>query len=151
MSRRVKASPSSARFFFLVTVTNFGWLGAFAAMYAAQAADAALFWGKVGHLFAALVPAAVFHFATEFIGRGKRYRYWTAAFWLLCGAIELRTFTTLDTVRGGLPGSPEQHVKPGRVAKRPAPEAEVHVVGHPAILPSDAVLHTLTASVQAEG
>ncbi|MFF6803541.1 hypothetical protein [Streptomyces sp. NPDC012616] len=54
-------------------------------------------------------------------------------------------------VRGGLPGSPEQHVQPGRVAKRHASEAEVHGVGYPAILPSDAVLHTLTPSVQAEG
>jgi diguanylate cyclase (GGDEF)-like protein/PAS domain S-box-containing protein len=79
----------ASRFFFLVTVTNFGWLGGFAAMYAAQTPAAALFWGKIGHFFAAIIPAAVFHFATEFLGRGKRYRGWTAGFWLLCGAMAI--------------------------------------------------------------
>jgi diguanylate cyclase (GGDEF)-like protein/PAS domain S-box-containing protein len=84
----------ASRFFFLVTVTNFGWLGGFAVMYAAQTPAAAMFWGKVGHFFASLVPAAVFHFATEFVGRRRRYGSWALVFWALCGGIAISSFFT---------------------------------------------------------
>jgi len=87
-------SLGPSRMFFIVTVCAAGWLGAFAAMYAARDAGLALQWARTGYLFAALVPAAVFHFATTLVVRRKPYRLPAALFWVACGVAGVLGFFT---------------------------------------------------------
>ena len=84
----------TGRFFFLVTLANFGWLAPFALMLASSTAEVAMGWARVGHFFASLVPAAVFQFASEYVGRRRSHRRWAVAFWVICGAIAVLTLTT---------------------------------------------------------
>jgi diguanylate cyclase (GGDEF)-like protein/PAS domain S-box-containing protein len=75
--------------FFLVSIAAAGWLGAFAAMYAAQDAATALGWARIGYMFAALVPAAVLHLAARLVARKKEYRLGVALAWIACAAAGL--------------------------------------------------------------
>ena len=77
---------AASRLFFLVTVCAAGWLGAFSWMYAAREADVALLWARGGYFFGALIPAAVFHFATTLAPR-RSYRLPVTAFWIACASI----------------------------------------------------------------
>ena len=91
-----------SRLFFVITLTAAGWLASFAGMYAAVDAAAALTLGRLGFFFGALVPAAVFHFATEFVGRRRRYAPTILVFWLACagaGIIGLTTDAVIGYVR----------------------------------------------------
>jgi diguanylate cyclase (GGDEF)-like protein/PAS domain S-box-containing protein len=90
---RGRAVPAS-RVFFLVTLAAAGWLGAFAFMYAAREPAVALFWARTGYVFGALIPAAVFHFATTLVARRQPYRLPTALFWLGCMAAGAAGFFT---------------------------------------------------------
>jgi diguanylate cyclase (GGDEF)-like protein/PAS domain S-box-containing protein len=93
-------APSRA--FFGVTVCAAGWLGAFALMYAARESGPALSWARLGYLFAALLPAAVFQFATTLVARRKPYRLPAALFWTACaiaGLVGLLTDRLIPTVR----------------------------------------------------
>ena len=49
--------------YFIITVSASAWLGAFALMYGALEPATAIFWARVAHLPAYLVPAAIFQFA----------------------------------------------------------------------------------------
>ena len=77
---------AASRWFFFVSVTAAVWLGASAGMFASSSASTAIVWARVAHLFGALIPAAVFHFATRLDGRGT-YRIRLAIFWTGCAAI----------------------------------------------------------------
>ena len=91
-----------SRMFFIVTVCAAGWLGAFAAMYAALDVRLALQWARTGYLFAAFLPAAVFHFATTLVTRRKPHRLAIMLFWIACGVAGLLGFLTdslIPTVR----------------------------------------------------
>jgi diguanylate cyclase (GGDEF)-like protein/PAS domain S-box-containing protein len=93
---------SPSRMFFIVTVCAAGWLGAFAAMYASRDTRLALQWARTGYLFAAFLPAAVFHFATTLVAKRKPYRLPAALFWVACGVAGLLGFLTdtlIPTVR----------------------------------------------------
>jgi len=81
--------PAPSRMFFAVTITAAGWLAAFALMYASRNATAALVWARTGFFFAALLPAAVFHFATTLVARRAPYRLPAALFWTACAAAAL--------------------------------------------------------------
>jgi diguanylate cyclase (GGDEF)-like protein/PAS domain S-box-containing protein len=73
--------------FFLVTLTAAGWLGCFAMMYSAADAAAALNWARRGYFFGALLPAAVFLFATAITDRRRQYAPMALFFWLACAAV----------------------------------------------------------------
>jgi diguanylate cyclase (GGDEF)-like protein/PAS domain S-box-containing protein len=75
--------------FFLVTLCNFGWLGCFSFMYAALDPTVALFWARCGYLSGTLIPAAVFQFAAELVGRRRQYRLPAALFWIGCAGVGL--------------------------------------------------------------
>jgi diguanylate cyclase (GGDEF)-like protein/PAS domain S-box-containing protein len=75
-----------SRMFFVVTIAAASWLAAFAFMYASRDVHAALLWARIGYLFAALLPAAVFHFATTLVARSAKYRLPTTIFWVLCAS-----------------------------------------------------------------
>jgi diguanylate cyclase (GGDEF)-like protein/PAS domain S-box-containing protein len=77
---------AASRIFFLVTIAASGWLGAFAFMYAARHAGTAILWARIGYVFGALIPAAVFHFATTLVAKRQPYRLPAALFWLGCAA-----------------------------------------------------------------
>ncbi|HEX2062029.1 MAG TPA: histidine kinase N-terminal 7TM domain-containing protein, partial [Thermoanaerobaculia bacterium] len=92
---------AAGRQFFLLTVAAAGWLGAFATMYASRDAAAALAWARIGYFFGALIPAAVFHFATTLDVTRKRYRIRIPLFWSFCalvGATGLFTNALMPTV-----------------------------------------------------
>jgi len=78
-----------SRLFFVVTLAAAGWLAAFSVMYAAGNAEVAHFWARAGYLFGALIPAAVFHFATTLSARRKGYRLPVLLFWLGCAGVGL--------------------------------------------------------------
>ena len=75
------------RLFFVLTAVLAVWLAAFAAMYAAADSATALAWGKSGFFFAALTPAAFFHFASEFAGKERRLRASIITFWAVGAAV----------------------------------------------------------------
>ena len=78
---------AASRLFFLVTFFAAGWQLCSAAMYSADHAAVAELWGRLGYLFGAVIPAAVFHFATEIVGRRKHFRVPVTLFWVSCFAI----------------------------------------------------------------
>jgi diguanylate cyclase (GGDEF)-like protein/PAS domain S-box-containing protein len=91
-----------SRGFFGVTVCAAGWLGPFAFMYATREAGVALVWARMGYFFAALLPAAVFHFATTLVARRKPYRLPATLFWIACaiaGMFGLFTDRLIPSVR----------------------------------------------------
>ncbi|HEX7151561.1 MAG TPA: EAL domain-containing protein [Thermoanaerobaculia bacterium] len=90
---RGRASVASI-LFFAITLTATGWLASFAFMYASQFADVALAWGRIGHLAASLIPAAVFHFAIEYVGRQRRFVGIVSLVWLVCALTGLVSSTT---------------------------------------------------------
>jgi diguanylate cyclase (GGDEF)-like protein/PAS domain S-box-containing protein len=88
--------------FFVLTVVGSGWLLASGGMYSTAHRDAGLAWSRVAFLFSALLPAAVFQFATTLVPRSKR----TRAFALLCwfcsfafGALGFATDRLIPSVR----------------------------------------------------
>jgi diguanylate cyclase (GGDEF)-like protein/PAS domain S-box-containing protein len=85
---------AATRLFFLVSVCAAAWLGAFSWMYAAREADVALLWARAGHFFGALVPAAVFHFATALVPRRRAYRVPIVTFWAFGAAVGVAGFAT---------------------------------------------------------
>ena len=85
---------AASRLFFLVTVCAAGWLGAFSWMYAAREPATALLWARSGYVFGALIPAAVFHFATTLVPRRTAYRFPVAVFWIAYTTVGLIGFTT---------------------------------------------------------
>ncbi len=85
---------AASRLFFFVTVCAAGWLGAFSWMYAAREADVALLWARTGYVFGALIPAAVFHFATTLVSRPKAYRWPVALIWTFCVGVGAAGFAT---------------------------------------------------------
>ncbi|HWW62728.1 MAG TPA: PAS domain S-box protein, partial [Thermoanaerobaculia bacterium] len=98
---RGRASLASA-LFFTITLASAGWLGSFALMYATHRADIALTWARLGHFFASLIPAAVFHFACEYVGRRRTFRAAAALFWVACAVVSILSLTTslvIPTVR----------------------------------------------------
>ncbi|MDQ3280153.1 MAG: PAS domain S-box protein [Acidobacteriota bacterium] len=88
------------RHFFLITVCAFGWLGAFAAMYAAREPQIAIVWARTGYLFGTLIPAAVFHFATTLVPNRKSYRLAVLLFWIGCAGIGILGATTSILIEG---------------------------------------------------
>jgi diguanylate cyclase (GGDEF)-like protein/PAS domain S-box-containing protein len=107
--RRIAAS----RLFFVMTACAAGWLGAWAAMYAAGEAATALAWGRVGYFFAVLIPSAVFHFATEFAGRRKEHRPSILIFWIACAAVGVLGLTS-DVLLAGVRRFPWGYYIAGR-------------------------------------
>jgi diguanylate cyclase (GGDEF)-like protein/PAS domain S-box-containing protein len=85
---------AATRLFFLVTVCAAGWLGAFSWMYAAHEPGVALLWARTGYVFGALIPAAVFHFATTLVAQPRVYRWVIALFWAFCAAVGIAGFAT---------------------------------------------------------
>jgi len=87
---------AAGRRFFLMTAAAAGWLGAFAMMYASQDARTALVWARLGYFCGALVPVALFDFATTLVVQRKRFRIAIACAWIFSGAVALTgLFTTL--------------------------------------------------------
>ena len=75
--------------FFLLTLLSAVWLGADTAMFASTRADVALLWARIAYAFGAMTPAAVFHFAVEYVGSRRSHRTLVALFWLGCGGVAL--------------------------------------------------------------
>ncbi|HEU4889438.1 MAG TPA: EAL domain-containing protein [Thermoanaerobaculia bacterium] len=86
--RRGRAFGPS-RGFFVVTLCAGGWLGAFALMYASGDPRVALTWARTGYFFGALIPPAVFHFATTLAARRKPYELPVLLFWAISGVAGL--------------------------------------------------------------
>jgi diguanylate cyclase (GGDEF)-like protein/PAS domain S-box-containing protein len=84
--------------FFIACVAAFGWLGAFATMYAARDAAIALAWARIGYLFGALIPAAVFHFAARLVASRNHYRLEVALAWLGCATVGVVGLTTAQVI-----------------------------------------------------
>ena len=88
--------------FFLITILTAGWLTNFSFMYAAPDVRAALIYARVGHFFSAFIPAAVYHFAANYVGRGRVLRPLARAFWVFCAIVATVGATTslfTDSVR----------------------------------------------------
>jgi len=86
----VRAHRSAvARKYFIFTVIAAAWLASFGQMFAAPHDLAALRWARIGTFFAALVPAAVFHFCAAYTGSRRALRMQTAILWLVCLALAL--------------------------------------------------------------
>jgi diguanylate cyclase (GGDEF)-like protein/PAS domain S-box-containing protein len=88
--------------FFATTAAAAGWLIGFSLMYSSVSAETALFWARVGHFMAALVPAATFHFAAVCVGRGRALRKYVMTFWAACAAsgfVALFTSAVIPSVR----------------------------------------------------
>ena len=80
--------------FFLITLIAAMWLAADTVMFAATRPDVALVWARTAFGVGALIPAAVFHFAVEYVGRRRAYRNLVLLFWLGClGIAALGTLT----------------------------------------------------------
>ncbi|HVR40597.1 MAG TPA: histidine kinase N-terminal 7TM domain-containing protein, partial [Thermoanaerobaculia bacterium] len=90
---RGRASRAST-LFFAVTLATTGWLACFALMYASRDASIALTWARIGHLFASLIPAALFHFASEYVGRRRTFRAATILFWVTCAGVGVLSVAT---------------------------------------------------------
>ncbi|HUP61693.1 MAG TPA: PAS domain S-box protein [Thermoanaerobaculia bacterium] len=98
---RGRGLAASTRFF-LVTLFSAGWLAADVLMYASRDAATALIWSRAAFGVGALIPAAVFHFAVEYVGRRSSYRVTIWLFWLFCagvGAIGAFTSAFIPSVR----------------------------------------------------
>jgi diguanylate cyclase (GGDEF)-like protein/PAS domain S-box-containing protein len=67
--------------FSLITLISAGWLAADAALFAAQNAEIALTWARIAYGLGAIIPAAVFHFAVEYVGRRRSYRKAVILIW----------------------------------------------------------------------
>ena len=97
----VRARGSVVGLLFLTfTVAAAGWLGAFGAMFEASNPWTALFWGRVGIVFGAQLPAAMFHFSAAYVGARRSLRIPIAFLWLLCGSISVVAATTRLLARG---------------------------------------------------
>ena len=70
--------------FLAMTVSAAGWLAAFSAMYASNSAEQALAWARVAAFFSSLLPAAIFHFATAYLGRRSDLRSAVIFSWSFC-------------------------------------------------------------------
>ena len=98
---RGRGLAASTRFF-LVTLFAAGWLAADALMYASAHADTALLWSRAAFGVGALIPAAVFHFAVEYVARRGSYRIAIWLFWLFgvgVGALAAFTGVLIPSVR----------------------------------------------------
>jgi diguanylate cyclase (GGDEF)-like protein/PAS domain S-box-containing protein len=78
---------ASSAYFFLLTLCSGGWLAGFALMYASRDASIALAWARIGLVFGAMAPAALFHFAVVLVDRQRQYRLAAAMFWSICAAV----------------------------------------------------------------
>lgn len=74
------------------------WLTCFACMYSSADADRALFWARLGALFACMIPAAVFHFAIVYAGLRDTFRMSIVLGWLFSAAISITASTSAFTV-----------------------------------------------------
>jgi len=83
----LRARGFTSFLFFLITTVTTGWLASFAFMYAAPDARSALTFARFGHFCSALIPAAVFHFAANYVGKGRTLRSLARVFWILCIAV----------------------------------------------------------------
>jgi diguanylate cyclase (GGDEF)-like protein/PAS domain S-box-containing protein len=92
--------PAVTTLFSVVSTAAAGWLGAFAAMYASQDAVTALTWARIGFLFAALIPAGVFHLAARLVARKKTHRVAVALSWITCASIGLVGVLTDGLISG---------------------------------------------------
>jgi len=90
----LRARGFTSVLFFLITLATTGWLGSFAFMYAAGDPSAALTFARIGHFSAALIPAAVFHFAANYVGKGRTLRPLARLFWMVCFAVAAIGATT---------------------------------------------------------
>ncbi len=84
--------------FFIACLIASGWLGAFAAMYAVRDAATALAWARLGYLFGALIPAAVFHFAARLVATRNHYRLEVALAWLGCATVGILGVATSQLI-----------------------------------------------------
>ena len=75
--------------FFLVTLFAAGWLAADAATFAARSSDVALIWARATFAFGAIIVAATYQFAVEYVGRRRAHRIITIPLWLVSIAIAL--------------------------------------------------------------
>lgn len=88
--------------FFIVTFVGAAWLVASSGMYATHDRHIALAWARIGYVFSALIPAAVFHFATTLVPHSKRTRAVAKLCWLLSVTFAIFGFATdrlIPTVR----------------------------------------------------
>ncbi|HUR79126.1 MAG TPA: PAS domain S-box protein, partial [Thermoanaerobaculia bacterium] len=93
--RRGRARGAS-RPFFILAVVVFGWLAAWAAMYAAVDAGIAMPWARLGHACGVLISAAALHFAWRLLGSDRRYRTAVVFAWIAsAGAALLGLFTNI--------------------------------------------------------
>ncbi len=88
--------------FFIVTFVGAAWLVASSGMYATHDRHIALAWARIGYVFSALIPAAVFHFATTLVPHSKRTRAVAKLCWLLSVTFAIFGYATdrlIPTVR----------------------------------------------------
>jgi len=83
---RGRGITASTRFF-VTAVLAAGWLAADAALFASKSPGTALFWARAAYAMGALIPAAVFHFAIEYVGRSRSNRLIVFLFWLGCAGV----------------------------------------------------------------
>jgi diguanylate cyclase (GGDEF)-like protein/PAS domain S-box-containing protein len=99
--------------FFVVTFLAAGWLGSSALLYGSAEAAPALVWARIGFLFSALIPAAVFHFASRLVALTKRNHLLAMTFWTVSGAIAILGFAT-DRLISGVRAFPWGYYPKGR-------------------------------------
>ena len=82
-----------AQLFFLITVGASGWLALFGWMYAAASDAQALTLARTALVFAAIIPAAVFHFSAAYTGGAPRLRKTIVACWFFCALVAAGALT----------------------------------------------------------
>ena len=83
-----------ARLFALYAVITGGWLAAFGRMFVATSDADALSWAHIGTFFAALIPAAIFHFCAAYVSQRRALRAQIAGAWTVCTALGVVAFST---------------------------------------------------------
>jgi diguanylate cyclase (GGDEF)-like protein/PAS domain S-box-containing protein len=89
-----------ARLFALFTILAAGWLAAFGEMFVAVSDVDALRWARFGTLFAALIPAAIFHFCTAYVSDRQRQRVQIAGVWGASAILAFLAFGTSTLTEG---------------------------------------------------
>jgi diguanylate cyclase (GGDEF)-like protein/PAS domain S-box-containing protein len=91
-----------ARLFAVYALIAAGWLAAFGRMYVSTSELDALRWAHIGTLFAALIPASIFHFCTAYVGERQSRRWQTGTVWIVSAvfaAIAAATSVLTEGVR----------------------------------------------------
>jgi diguanylate cyclase (GGDEF)-like protein/PAS domain S-box-containing protein len=93
----LRGRSRSGIFFLLIGVGGSGWLAGLAMAAAASDAQVAVSWARLSNAFAAIIPAAVFHFAAVYSRRRNQLHSAIIVSWIFCAVVAVVAGTPLFT------------------------------------------------------